>query len=282
MAQIISVMNPICVKLAIRSSGHCWASAHHVVKGDAKVPIRFEATWAEISHPKHGLVLFDTGYTSRFHTSTENFPNSIYAQMTRVEIKTEDEAKMQVIPSSVRHLILSHLHADHVGGLRDFETAVCWTSEACISEFETQPKWRAFAKGLLHNLFPPKWSESCKTFESCAIVSHDILGRGRDLFEDGSIVLFPLPGHAAGQHGALIQTDKGPVFLVADAFWDIRAITHGLGPAPIVRLFFDDWKAYNTTLNKLRQFHRNHPEIPLFATHCPRTAAQIVKSKMTS
>ena len=36
------------------------------------------------------------------------------------------------------------------------------------------------------------------------------LGKGYDLFGDQSIIMFPLPGHAAGQHGALIQTEKGP------------------------------------------------------------------------
>ena len=267
------------VNLTIRSSGHCWASAHHVVQCDPKQPIRFEATWAEIEHPEHGLILFDTGYTSRFHLLTKRFPNSIYARMTRVEIRPEDEAKMQVNPSAVRHLILSHLHADHVGGLLDYPSAVCWTAEAWLSEFKTQPKWRGFAKGLLHDLFPPHWADSCKTFESCSIVDHDIMGPGRDIFGDGCIVVFALPGHAAGQYGALIQTQNGPAFLVADAFWDIRAITHGLGPSPIVRLFFDDWKAYNSTLEKLRQFHRAHPDVPLIATHCPQTAARVIPSK---
>ena len=71
-----------------------------------------------------------------------------------------------------------------------------------------------------------------------------------------------------------------PVFLVADAFWDMRAITHKMGPDPIVRLFFDDWKAYHTTLDKLREFHKTHPTIPLLATHCPKTMEIIHSQKI--
>ena len=95
------------------------------------------------------------------------------------------------------------------------------------------------------------------------------------MFADGSVVLFPLPGHAAGQHGALVQTANGPEFLVADAFWDIRAVTEGLVPNPIVRVFFEDMKAYAQTLATLKQFHETHPDIPLVATHCPQAAKRI-------
>ena len=91
--------------------------------------------------------------------------------------------------------------------------------------------------------------------------------------------MYPLPGHAAGQFGALVQTKNGPIFLVADAFWDMRAITHKMGPDPIVRLFFDNWKDYNTTLNKLRKFHKAHPTVPLLATHCPKTVEMIYSPK---
>ena len=200
---------------------------------------------------------------------------SIYAKLTKVEVTNGQEAKNQINPDIVNHLIISHLHADHVGGILDFPNAICWSSEECLKEFQTLPKWKGFSKGLLHELFPNNWLNTCKMFKSCSTIDHTILGIGYDLFGDNSIVMFPLAGHAAGQHGALIQTDNGPVFLVADAFWDIRAITHNLGPNPIVRLFFDDWKAYNENLKKLRIFHKSNPEIPLLASHCPKTAALI-------
>lgn len=273
-------MSQVKVSLSIRSSGYCLAYANHVVKGDPRKKIRFEATWAIINHPIEGIILFDSGYTSRFHESTKKFPNSIYARLTKVKVTKEQEAKNQVNPELVNHIIISHLHADHVGGLIDFPSAIYWTSEECIREFQSLPKWKGFSKGLLHDLFPENWVNNCRNFKSNKIIENEILGKGHDLFGDNSIVMFPLPGHAAGQHGALIQTENGPVFLVADAFWDIRAVSHNLGPNPIVRLFFDDWEAYNNTLNKLQIFHKRYPEIPLLASHCPETAALIKKNNL--
>ena len=264
------------VALKIRSSGHCWAHAHHVMRGAPREEIQFFATWGELEHPREGTILFDTGYTSRFHDLTRGFPNSIYARMTAVEILQVDEAKSQVNPSDVKHVLLSHLHADHVGGVRDFPHAQCWTSAGCLSEFNALPRWRGFSKWLLHELMPFDWETKAKPFESCQSVEHPQLGTGWDLFEDGSIVMFAFPGHAAGQHGALIQTqDEGPVLLVADAIWNIKALTENRTPHPIVRLFFDDWRAYHASLSKLHAFRAAHPSVPILATHCPETHARV-------
>ena len=104
------------VQLTIRSSGHCFAEGHHVMKGAPKTPVRFEAIWAEIDHPTQGKILYDTGYTWRFLDATKRFPQRIYAELTKVSILPEEEAHRQVDPSQVKHLICSHIHADHVGG----------------------------------------------------------------------------------------------------------------------------------------------------------------------
>ena len=66
---------------------------HIMLSKVKKRKIRFEATWAIIKHPSRGTVLFDTGYTKRFHTATKYFPNSIYAMITKVEIDSNQEAK---------------------------------------------------------------------------------------------------------------------------------------------------------------------------------------------
>ena len=263
------------VSVKIRSSGHCFASGHHVINGAPKKPVRFEAIWAEITHPEHGTILYDSGYSYRFLDATRKFPKRIYAMLTKVSIKPEEEAHRQVDPSEVKHFICSHIHADHVGGLRDYPDAKCWASKDCIQQFKQSSDWWAWTKGILKELFTDNWSEICKTFESCPIVMHDELGEGRDLFGDGSIVMIPLPGHAKGQYGALLRTDEGLVFLVADAFWDIRAVTEGLTPNPIVRIFFDSMEDYYESLERIRVFHEKYPKVPLIATHCPASAKLI-------
>ena len=97
------------VKLTIRSSGHCLAEGHHVMKGAPKTPVRFEAIWAEIDHPTQGKILFDTGYTWRFLDATKRLPQRIYAELTKVSILPEEEAHRQVQDGRGRR----HRHDDH-------------------------------------------------------------------------------------------------------------------------------------------------------------------------
>ena len=176
------------------------------------------------------------------------FPTPFTPTSRLSRLSLQRKRTLKSFPPKVKHVLLSHLHADHVGGLRDYAHAQCWTSAACKHEFATLPRWRGFSKGLLHDLMPDQWLDTCNTFESCNAVDHPQLGQGWDVFGDESIVMFSFPGHAAGQHGALIQTSNhGPVLLAADAIWNLKAITEGRTPHPIVRLFFDDWKAYHRT-----------------------------------
>ena len=68
------------------------------MKGAPRKDIQFYATWAELIHPQHGTVLFDTGYTSRFHDATARFPNSIYANLTAVEIELPRKRTLKSTP----------------------------------------------------------------------------------------------------------------------------------------------------------------------------------------
>ena len=68
---------------------------YHVMRGAPREEIQFFATWGELEHPREGTILFDTGYTSRFHDLTRGFPNSIYARMTAVDILQVEEAKAE-------------------------------------------------------------------------------------------------------------------------------------------------------------------------------------------
>ncbi len=235
-------------------SGYCKAGAHHAVKGEPRGLVKFHALWAIIKHPSEGLILFDTGYTSRFHTATKSWPNKIYARMTPVVIDPEDELKSQLARLGHSHLdvlkvIISHFHADHVGGLRDFPNAQIITSRRAFEHTLKTPKWRGFTKGILHDLIPDNWTDRlCIVEDNFHPKKNKYLGEGRALFGDDSLQLYNLPGHAAGQTGLLIQSTNGPLLLIADACWDLRAVTEGKLPNPIVRLFFDDWTRYLTAI----------------------------------
>ena len=72
-----------------------------------------------IDHPDAGYLLFDTGndpcWKSRYNRAMrDTYP------ITRMVSITEALAKEGLAPADIQTLMLSHLHFDHVGGLRQF------------------------------------------------------------------------------------------------------------------------------------------------------------------
>jgi len=263
-------------------AGHCFASAHHVVKKDEKKQIKFHALFALLKHPEKGWILFDTGYTDRFYNSTKKYPNKIYANLTKVDITSENEVVNQIKsaglkPSDIKYIIISHFHADHIGGLKDFKNASFYCTKKSYKQVKKISNLFAFSKGILKDLIPENIESKLKYIEDISVRKiDDIFGFSYDLFGDNSILIYNLPGHAAGQIGILLKTSKRKYFLVADSCWDMRAFKEGELPNSIVRLFFDSWSEYKDSIQKLSLFHKNSPEVLIVPTHCSKTTDQLV------
>ncbi|MEQ8688218.1 MAG: MBL fold metallo-hydrolase [Imperialibacter sp.] len=262
------------VSFELKSAGYCTASWHHAQRGAPKKTIRFYATYAVIKHPKHGVILFDTGYAKRFFSSTANYPYKLYRAFTPVFIKPEEEAAARlkadgIQPEDVRYIIVSHFHADHIGGLRDFPSARFICDRAAYDDIKGKSGFGALKKGFLPAQMPENF-EARTDFNdienSAAKDKH--LGSLHDLFNDGSILLTRLDGHAKGQLGALLATEKGQIFLISDAAWLKPAYTDLKLPHPIVRLFFDSWADYEASLNRVHNFHKAHPDTLIIPCHC--------------
>ncbi|MEQ8415597.1 MAG: MBL fold metallo-hydrolase [Imperialibacter sp.] len=262
------------VSFELKSAGYCTASWHHAQKGAPKKTIRFYATYAVIKHPKHGVILFDTGYAKRFFSSTANYPYKLYRAFTPVFIKPEEEAAAQlkangIQPEDVRYIIVSHFHADHIGGLRDFPNARFICDRAAYNDIKGKSGFGALKKGFLPAQMPEDFEERSDFIDIEKGTSKDEhLGALHDLLDDGSIFLTRLDGHAQGQLGALLATENGQVFLISDAAWLKPAYTDLKLPHPIVRLFFDSWADYEASLNRVHNFHKAHPDTLIIPCHC--------------
>jgi glyoxylase-like metal-dependent hydrolase (beta-lactamase superfamily II) len=272
-------------KLYLNYAGYCEAKAHHAVKRDPKSDIKFHALFGLIFHPEQGWILFDTGYTDRFFEATTRLPNKIYALITKVNINKKDEVKSQleafgINPSDIKHIIISHFHADHLGGLKDFDNATIYCSKKAYTEVKEISKFFGFTKGILHDLIPSDIEDRVEFIDEIRNkIEDEIFENKYDLFNDESIYVFDLPGHARGQLGIQLQTEKAKYFLVADACWDYRSYRDLALPNQIVRLFFDNWKDYVSTVSKLQKFNQSHPEFIIVPTHCAKTTSNLVTHK---
>ena len=273
-------------KIYLNHAGYCEASERESIKGGRNLKIKFHALWGLIEHPEHGYILYDTGYTQRFHEETAFFPNKIYGKITKVVIPEREEVAKQLIdngisPDDIKHIIITHFHADHVAGMKDFKNAVFYTSKKAFEYTMKLPNSIAFSKGVLKNLLPVDLSERIIFIDEKITPSNEsILGKEYDLFGDNSLLIYELPGHAAGQIGLMLETNKQRYFLIADACWLKKSYKEYVLPNPIVRLFFHSWKEFKNTLYKVHQYHMAHPEVLIVPTHCSETTCQLIQPKI--
>jgi glyoxylase-like metal-dependent hydrolase (beta-lactamase superfamily II) len=273
--------------LTLFHTGHCLEREFLLVRGGGwhKVPVA--ALCALLEHPTAGLILLDTGYAPRFAEATAEWPFSLYAQITPVTTSPAQSVVAQlaargIAPEAIRQIWLTHLHADHVGGLRDFPQAMlrydvrAYTAVANLSPL--QQVRRAFIPSLL----PADFGVRSRPWQASAWhLLPRALGLGPfklgiDVLGDGSVTAVDLPGHAPGQLGFLIQSaNHGSVFLCADACWYSATYRELRHPHPITRLIQHDPRAYDQTIHHLHTLHQHRPDLPIWPFHCPEVVALV-------
>lgn len=270
------------VKLYLNYAGFCYANESHSIKGGANQTIKFHALYGLIFHPEKGWILYDTGYTRRFYDFTKSYPNKIYANLTKVVINEEEEIcnqlkQFNLVAEDIKHVFITHFHADHIGGLKDFQSATFYCSKVAYKQMDELHPLLGFTKGLLKDLIPADFHTRLQFVEDFAICTPDALfGTKYDLFGDQSLIAYSLPGHAAGQMGVQIKTQKGHYFLIADACWNKQSYIDLRLPPSIVRLFFDSWKDFKESLQKIHAFHQQYPKVIIVPTHCSETTHNLI------
>jgi glyoxylase-like metal-dependent hydrolase (beta-lactamase superfamily II) len=225
-------------------------------------PLRFPArAWA--FDRAEGVVVFDTGYAPRVLEASRHWPYRAYRYAAPMELGDDLRtglARHGIRADDVRTVIVSHLHADHIGGLRDFPRSRIVLSRDALAT----AGWRggrAVRSGLLPGLLPDGLHRRAVPVEELPVGPPLGPFGTHDLFGDGAFLLVPLPGHAQGQVGLGVGDD----FFVADAVFGLSALDRppGLGDLAVAA----DRVALLLTRDRLRLFRAEHPGVRIAASH---------------
>ncbi len=254
-------------RVTLYQCGYCTNRTGLLYRGAAWEKRRFPATAVLICHTELGNILYDTGYSRRIFGY--DFRLWLYRLLNPVTLDAGGTIaeRLQadgIDPASVGHIILSHGHPDHIGGLSDF-------SEYTLTAFPEVHA--ALERPCIRNLtvralLPEAGQIRARRMPQRRLIKHFLcryFAEIYDLFGDGSILGIRLDGHCRGQMG-LFLPDRN-LFLAADACWGrdlIRATPRMRFPA---RLIQNDFPAMLDTLRRICRMKREHPEITLVFTH---------------
>lgn len=266
----------------VLDTGYCLASEHHVMQGGRRRRFACHASVALLHHPKQGWLLWDTGYAPRMIDLTRRLPYRLYRLATPLRLRPEQAViaqlpRLGIDPRQIQRILISHFHADHIAGLRDFPEAELIASREAVASIARLDGLGALRRGFIPGLLPDDFDARLTTPDAFCGPPLPGLGPTHDLYGDGSILLMRLPGHARGQIGMLAHTERGDILFAADGCWLTRAVRERRPPAAITHLFVDDPVAVATTIDALHTFMQARPDVLLVPTHCPEALRREVE-----
>ncbi|MBK7876928.1 MAG: MBL fold metallo-hydrolase [Planctomycetes bacterium] len=266
--------DPEPIDVRVLDTGYCLAWEHHLLRGGRRRRVECHSTVALFRHPRAGWVLYDTGYAPRLVDCTERFPWRLYRWATPLVVRPEYAAAAQlarlgVDARDVAHVVVSHFHADHLAGLRDFPRARFWARRSAWTEVAGSDGLAALRRAFVPALVPDDFERRCELLPALEGPELADLGPTHDLFGDGTLRLVDLPGHARGQLGLLARTGRGPLLFVADACWVRDGYRLQRPPHWITRVITDDAAERDETLARLADYARREPSVSIVPTHCP-------------
>ncbi|GGO13624.1 MBL fold metallo-hydrolase [Micromonospora parathelypteridis] len=227
-----------------------------------------------IEHDK-GLVLFDTGQDRRSLTDPGYFPGGpagqIYRRLAKFDIPAgatlTDRLRDQGYDiADVRVAIVSHLHQDHIGGLRELPRSARILVDAAELA-EVDKKFAVFAGLMREHIHVPGVRFTAVTpqrVEDPAIApfthAHDVMG-------DGSLLLLPTPGHTPGSMSLLLRGEGlPPMLFVGDVTYDVQRLAADRIPG------VGDARGLHEVTKRVNMLAARHPSMPILAAHDPSAA----------
>ncbi|MBX9470483.1 N-acyl homoserine lactonase family protein [Microcella sp.] len=214
-----------------------------------------------IEHER-GTVLFDTGQSPDSLTDPGYYPGGmlgwVYRRQARFRVPAEQTLTAQLAAlgftaGDITHVALSHLHQDHAGNLAPFTNVPVYVAPAELALLEQKTP-------ELHGVLAARIPPPGVTLTPVPFTDADEF----DLFDDGSLVLMPTPGHSPGSMSLLIRrADAAPLLLVGDVTYDPELLSRGIVPD------VGDRADQLETARRITELTSSEPTLRVLAAHDP-------------
>ena len=238
---------------------HPKAKAAGLTNGPEPIVVVFHA----IRHPRAGLYLVDTGVEKamRDDPAESAIGNGFLASASganKMKIRTDTAGWIAKQSEPVKGVFLTHLHFDHVSGMRDVpKDATIFTGPG---EAEESGFLNVFVQGLTDEALAGKGP--LREWRFAADRDGGFVGVV-DVFGDGSFWALHVPGHTAGSTAYLARTKEGPVLMTGDASHTIWGWENGVEPGS----YSADGPRNADSLARLKSFVAKHPHIDVRVGH---------------
>ncbi len=167
-----------------------------------------------IDHPE-GPILVDTGEHARISepefTKQDPVNSWIIRKLLKFDVSLDSNLEMALHrigfkPDQIKHVILTHVHSDHTGGLSSVPKATIWMNSVEHQNALTHPK----------GTFPFHWPKSLQIKYPEMSQNDSFFGLSATLTSDSNIRIVNTPGHSEGHQSVVVTIDDLNYFLAGD------------------------------------------------------------------
>ncbi len=263
-------------------AGFCTHPECMVIKGGRLQICQFPA-YVFLLQVGDKLWLWDTGYAEHFFDATLGI-YQLYRRITPVSFDPSEAIVKQLASDGIAvadlfGVILSHFHADHVAGIKDFVTPQqkpdIMVSQDGWQKLSPLKGIKALKQGFLPDLIPSNLPQQLRFIEqfelTCLPDELAPFETGYLLPEShGEIILVALEGHAYGHFGAFVQdssSKSGWTLIASDSAWLPENYQQNRMPSVMANTIMANVGQYRETLFKIHQLHHKRPDVRIVLSH---------------